>query len=88
MEPLLTPQQRELLGAFGIDLSKLMWRRSCDCLARSLTNRSEATEAAMSGIAGELERFATSELNEVETSYLAVIIASKFRRLEHATNSG
>jgi hypothetical protein len=37
MEPLLTPQQREMLGAFGID--RLTWRRLCDCSA-SISHKS------------------------------------------------
>jgi hypothetical protein len=67
IEPLLTPQQRELLGAFGIDLARVDVEKMMRLLGidlsqidvRQLTQQCRETQ-------GELDRFATSELNRVE----------------------
>ena len=67
IEPLLTPQQRELLGAFGIDLSKVDVAKILRQLGidlsqielRQLTQQCRNSQ-------GELDRFATRELNRVE----------------------
>jgi hypothetical protein len=68
MEPLLTPQQRELLGAFGIDLSKvdvakIMRLLGVDLSQIDLRQLKQQCRASQS----QLERFATSELNRVES---------------------
>jgi hypothetical protein len=68
MEPLLTPQQRELLSAFGIDLSKvdvakIMRLLGVDLSQIDLRQLKQQCRASQ----GELERFATSELNRVES---------------------
>ena len=67
IEPLLTPQQRELLGAFGINLSKVDVAKILRQLGidlsqidlRQLTQQCRDSQ-------GELDRFATRELNRVE----------------------
>jgi hypothetical protein len=67
IEPLLTPQQRELLGAFGIDLSKVDVEKMMRLLGIDLSQidlrqlKQQCRESQ-----GELDRFATSELNRVE----------------------
>jgi hypothetical protein len=65
IEPLLTPQQRELLGAFGIDLSKvakIMRQLGVNLSQIDLRQLKQQCRASQ----GQLERFATSELNRVE----------------------
>jgi hypothetical protein len=67
IEPLLTPQQRELLGAFGIDLSKVDIAKAMRLLGVDLSQidlpklKQQCRESQ-----GELDRFATRELNRVE----------------------
>jgi hypothetical protein len=67
IEPLLTPQQRELLGAFGIDLSKVDVAKIMRLLGVDLSQidlaklKQQCRESQ-----GELDRFATRELNRVE----------------------
>jgi hypothetical protein len=67
IEPLLTPQQRELLGAFGIDLSKVDVAKAMRLLGIDLSQidlrqlKQQCRESQ-----GELDRFATRELNRVE----------------------
>jgi hypothetical protein len=68
IEPLLTPQQRELLGAFGIDLSKvdvakIMRQLGVDLSQIDLRQLKQQCRTSQ----GQLERFATSELNRVES---------------------
>ena len=68
IEPLLTPQQRELLGAFGIDLSKvdvakIMRQLGVDISQIDLRQLKQQCRTSQ----GQLERFATSELNRVES---------------------
>jgi hypothetical protein len=68
IEPLLTRQQRELLRALGIDLSKVDVRKIMPQLGidlakvdlRQLKQQCRASQ-------GQLERFAMSELNRVES---------------------
>jgi hypothetical protein len=67
IEPLLTPQQRELLGAFGIDLSKVDVAKAMRLLGVDLSQidlRQLKQQCRQSQ--GELDRFATRELNRVE----------------------
>jgi len=71
MEPLLTPQQRELLGAFGIDLSKIdvakiMRQLGVDLSQIDLRQLKQQCRASQ----GELERFATNELNRLQKEML------------------
>jgi hypothetical protein len=67
IEPLLTPQQRELLGAFGIDLSKVDVEKAMRLFGIDLSQidlrqlKQQCREQQ-----GELDRFATSELQRVE----------------------
>jgi hypothetical protein len=67
IEPLLTPQQRELLGAFGIDLSKVDVAKIMRLLGVDLSQADLAklTQQCRES-QGELGRFATRELNRVE----------------------
>jgi hypothetical protein len=67
IEPLLTPQQRELLGAFGIDLSKvdvakIMRQLGIDLSQIDLRQLTQQCRDSQ----GELDRFATRELSRVE----------------------
>jgi hypothetical protein len=67
IEPLLTPQQRELLGAFGIDLSKvdvakIMRQLGIDLSQIDLRKLTQQCQDSQ----GELDRFATRELSRVE----------------------
>ena len=71
IEPLLTPQQRELLGAFGIDLSKvdvakIMRLLGVDLSQIDLRQLKQQCRASQ----GELERFATNELNRLQKEML------------------
>jgi hypothetical protein len=67
IEPFLTPQQRELLGAFGVDLSKVDVAKIMRLLGVDLSQidlrqlKQQCRESQ-----GELDRFATRELNRVE----------------------
>lgn len=71
VEPLLTPEQRELLGAFGIDLSKIDVDKIMRLLGvdlsqidmRQLKQQCRASQ-------GQLDEFATRELNRVEEQLL------------------
>jgi hypothetical protein len=71
IEPLLTPQQRELLGAFGLDLSKVDIAKALRLLGvdlsqidlRQLKQQCRASQ-------GELDRFASRELSRVEDALL------------------
>jgi hypothetical protein len=67
IEPLLTPQQRELLGAFGIDLSKVDVAKAMRLLGLDLSqiNLQQLKQQCRES-QGELDRFATRELNRVE----------------------
>ena len=68
MEPLLTPQQRELLGAFGIELSKVDVAKIMRLLGVDLSQIDlRQLKQQCRSSQGELERFATSELNRVES---------------------
>jgi hypothetical protein len=67
IEPLLTPQQREILGAFGIDLSKvdvakIMRQLGIDLSQIDLRKLTQQCRDSQ----GELDRFATRELDRVE----------------------
>jgi hypothetical protein len=67
IELLLTPQQRELLGAFGIDLSKvdvakIMRQLGIDLSQIELRQLTQQCRNSQ----GELDRFATRELSRVE----------------------
>src|SRR5215472_7143939 len=71
LEPLLTPDQRELLGALGIDLSKvnvpkLMQRLGIDLTRIDLSRIKQQCRQHQ----GDLERFATSELGRLEEEML------------------
>jgi hypothetical protein len=67
IEPLLTPQQRELLGALGIDLAKVDVAKIMRLLGVDLSQidlrqlRQQCRDSQ-----GDLDRFATHELNRVE----------------------
>ena len=68
LEPHLTPQQRELLGAFGIDLSKVDVAKIMRLLGVDLSQIDlRQLKQQCRDSQGELDRFATSELNRVET---------------------
>ena len=68
IEPLLTPQQRELLGAFGIDLSKVDVAKIMRLLGVDLSHIDlRQLKQQCRASKGELDRFATSELNRVES---------------------
>ena len=67
LEPLLTPQQREWLGALGIDLSKvdivkLMRMLGIDISQIDLRQLKDHCRASQ----GDLDRFASGELKRVE----------------------
>lgn len=71
LEPLLTPDQRDLLGALGIDLSKvnvpkLMQRLGIDLTRIDLNRITQQCRQHQ----GDLERFATSELGRLEEEML------------------
>jgi hypothetical protein len=71
LEPLLTPDQRELLGALGIDLGKvnlpkLMQRLGIDLSRMDLRQIAEQCRERQ----GDVERFATSELARLENEML------------------
>jgi hypothetical protein len=67
IEPHLTPQQRELLGAFGIDLSKVDVGKIMRLLGVDLSQidirrlKQQCRESQ-----GQVDRFASRELNRVE----------------------
>ena len=68
IEPHLTPRQRELLGAFGINLSKVDVAKGMRLLGIDLSQidlRQLKQQCRTSR--GEIERFATAELDRVET---------------------
>jgi hypothetical protein len=71
IEPLLTPQQRELLGAFGLDLSKVDIAKALRLLGVDLSQidmrrlKQQCRESQ-----GELDRFASRELSRVEGALL------------------
>jgi hypothetical protein len=67
LEPLLTPQQREWLGALGLDLSKvdvakIMRMLGVDISQVDVRQLKDACRASQ----GELERFTSRELKRVE----------------------
>jgi hypothetical protein len=67
LEPLLTPDQRDLLGALGFDLSKvdvskLMRRLGIDLSQVDLSQLTQQCRQSK----GELDRFASSELSRLE----------------------
>jgi len=67
IQPLLTPQQRELLGAFGVDLSKVDVAKIMHLLGIDLSQidlRQLKEQCRVSQ--GEIDRFASQELNRVE----------------------
>jgi hypothetical protein len=66
LEPLLTPQQRELLGAFGIDLSKVDVGKIMRLFGIDVS-RIDLRQLKLQcrDSQGELDRFATRELNRV-----------------------
>jgi hypothetical protein len=67
IEPLLTPQQRELLGAFGLDLSKVDIAKALRLLGVDLSQidlRRLKQQCRASQV--ELDRFASRELSRVE----------------------
>ena len=71
LEPLLTPDQRDLLGALGIDLGKvnvpkLMQRLGIDLSRIDLRQITQQCRQHQ----GDLERFATSELARLENEML------------------
>jgi len=71
LEPLLTPQQRELLEAFGLDLSKvnvakIMRQLGIDLSRIDLRQLKQQCRTSKS----ELERFATNELSRLENETL------------------
>jgi hypothetical protein len=67
IEPHLTPQQRELLGAFGIDLSKVDVAKIMRLLGVDLSQIDlQQLKQQCRDSQGELDRFATRELNRVE----------------------
>jgi hypothetical protein len=71
IEPLLTPQQRELLGALGVDLSKVdvakvMRLLGVDLSQIDLPKLKQQCRASQ----GALDRFATAELKRVEGELL------------------
>jgi hypothetical protein len=68
IEPHLTPRQRELLAALGIDLSKIDLAQAMRLLGIDLSQidlRQLKQQCRTSQ--GEIERFATTELDRVET---------------------
>jgi hypothetical protein len=72
LEPLLTPDQRDLLGALGIDLSKvnvpkLMQRLGIDLSHVDLGQLTQQCRQHQ----GDLDRFAGSELARLESELLA-----------------
>lgn len=71
MDPLLTPQQREFLGAFGIDLSKIDVAKIIRQLGIDLSQidlRQLKQQCRSSKT--ELDRFATNELNRLQSEIL------------------
>jgi len=71
LEPLLTPDQRDLLGAFGIDLgkvnvAKLMQRLGIDLSRVDLRQLTQQCRQSQGG----LDRFAASELARVENEII------------------
>jgi hypothetical protein len=67
LEPLLTPEQREVLGALGFDLSKvdvpkLMQRLGIDLSRVDLRQLTQQCRQSK----GEIERFASSELARLD----------------------
>jgi hypothetical protein len=67
VEPHLTPQQRELLGAFGIDLSKVDVAKIMRLLGVDLSQIDlRQLKQQCRDSQGEVERFASRQLNRVE----------------------
>jgi hypothetical protein len=71
LEPLLTPDQRDLLGAFGIDLgkvdvAKIMQRLGIDLSRVDLRQLTQQCRQSQGG----LDRFAASELARVENEII------------------
>jgi hypothetical protein len=71
LEPLLTPDQRDLLGAFGIDLgkvdvAKIMQRLGIDMSRVDLRQLTQQCRQSQGG----LDRFAASELARVENEII------------------
>lgn len=71
LEPLLTPDQRDLLGALGIDLGKVNVPKLIERLGIDLSriDLRQITQQCRQH-QGDLERFATSELARLENEML------------------
>ena len=71
LEPLLTPDQRDLLGALGIDLGKVNVPKLIERLGIDLSriDLRQITQQCRQH-QGDLERFATSELARLENEVL------------------